>query len=95
MYRIFQYEGSEESRVDKLIGGDPISWLGIDRKDGSSFGMKGKLIIFQGNSDLMKNLESADLSFMKEIKGEEAEKVMQSLKEESDRAAGGLGFIFD
>ena len=30
MYRIFQYEGSEESRVDKLIGGDPISWLGID-----------------------------------------------------------------
>ena len=56
--------------------------------------MKGKLSICQGNSDLMKNLETADLSFMKEIKGEEAEKVMQSFKEESDRAAGGLGFIF-
>ncbi len=95
MYRIFQYEGSEESKVDKLISGDPISWLGIDRKDGTSFGLKGKLIIFQGNSDLMKSLEAVDLSFMKEIKGEDGEKVMQALKEESDRAAGGIGFIFD
>ena len=95
MYRIFEYEGSGESRVDKLISVDPVSWLGIDRKDGSSFGLKGKIIIFQGNSDLMKSLETVDLSFMKEIKGKEAEKIMEILQEESDKAAGGIGFIFD
>ena len=95
LYRIFRYEGSSEAKLDGITSKDPVSWLSIEKKDGYTFGKTGKIIVFQGNDYLMKSLNDCDLSFMEEIKGKDADLIMEKLKEESEKAAGGMGFLFE
>ncbi|MGP6240206.1 hypothetical protein ACNF40_07330 [Cuniculiplasma sp. SKW4] len=95
MYRAYSYDGKFESTLDKLISDDRVQTLSVTRRDGQDFGVSGKIVIIEGNEQKIKEVfKVVDFSFLTELSETKTKEIYNRVKEESDEAAGGLGFVF-
>ncbi len=70
---------------------------GYNLRDANSLGMdkEGTYLHVEGNKEFFEeNEEEINLEGVKEIKGEEKEKVINKIKKEQQKAAEGMGTIF-
>ncbi len=92
MYAVFKFEKNAKE-IDEIYRDDVVSRQTVIKRDGSSLGMdNATYLLVEGSEEAIER--AREIAGNYEIRGEEAKKVYEKIKEAEDAASLGMGAIF-
>ena len=93
MHAVFKFDGENE-KIRKIYQDDIIGRQTIVKRDARSLGIEGNALylLFEGSEEAIER--ARELIGDYEMRGEEAKKIYDRIKEAEDAASAGMGAIF-
>lgn len=94
-HRVLEVPSVARAELEKLLAADPLSRQSITMKDARGYELDraGLILILEGEEAVLAQAER-DIALLGGKVPPEAERVLQMYRDESDAAAGGMGFVF-
>jgi hypothetical protein len=94
-HRVLEVPSAKRGDLDQLLAEDAVSRQSITVKDAKAFDLAraGVILILEGDEKVLEHAE-ARVKAMGGAVPPEAAAVYARFREESDEAAGGMGFVF-
>lgn len=94
-HRVLELPSAKRAELEKLLAADPLSRQSITTKDARAFDLdrSAVIVILEGDESVLAQAQR-DMEALGGRVPPEAERVFAAYRDESDAAAGGMGFVF-
>lgn len=94
-HRVLEVPPARRAEAEKLLALDPLSRQSITTKDARGYDLdrSGWIVILEGDETVLAQAQR-DLQALGATVPPEHERILAAYREESDAAAGGMGFVF-
>lgn len=96
MKAVYILQKNNRNVYDSLIADDVVGRQTVILKDASTYvqSLDGYLIYYEGSAEAAKRMEDVSNGLVKRLDPRLEKEVLDKIREEDDKAEGGMGFLF-